>query len=100
MPLQVSSDAFAVEIRSELTTQHVEDPGTFRVGSIVELFLRAFESPPDDRFLIGVLDNVQRVEVEPEPHLIRSELMLIVEMGVVGGEAFVQPEMGPVLTGD
>ena len=99
--LEVGLHAFPIEILSQFGAQHVEDPGSLRIGPEAELL---------HGIAVARVDHGSGVLVVPEDALgaaMQSVLEVVVaqqlpgvEQRVVGREALVEPEMTPVTAGD
>ena len=100
MPFKIRLDALAVQFHAELAAQHVEHPGTLWVGARVELLHGIAIVAPDDGAGVVCLKHLLGFLPECILHRIGTEFLLLIENGVVAGEAFVEPEMRPVTAGD
>src|SRR5262245_25064084 len=100
MTLQVSPDATAIEFIAQLATEHVENPASLRIGVKAELVFGKIEVASNDGIGVVELDSdAARALIHHIKEFIVPVLSALVEAFVVGGEAFVKPEVRPVFAG-
>src|SRR5580765_3656786 len=101
MSLQVGLDAAAVKVFPKLRTQHVQNPTALGIREITKHVMRVIiVSPYDGIYIIGNASDLPGASVKLIQHVVATIFMFVVESFVISCEAFVQPDMAPILAGD
>ena len=101
MTLQVGLDAAAIEILTELTAEHVENPASLGIRVKAELILRRVEVAPHDGVrVVGHGGDALEPRIHHVEKGVVAILVFLVERLVVSRETLVQPQVRPVLAGD
>src|SRR6476661_7095169 len=101
MAFKVGLDAAAVEILAKLRAEHVQDPATLVISQVAEHVIRRIVSAADDGMdVVADAGNEAIVAIEIVKHRVATVLVTVIKRRVIGGEAFVEPKMAPVLAGD
>ena len=101
MTFHIRLDAQAIQVLTQLASQHVQDPAPLGIGAGVELLVRVCISPEKDRGLsIVPVGQALGIIVLVVQEFIASQQVTAVEVFVVCGEPLVEPEIGPVLARD
>ena len=99
--LKVSLDAAAIKVLAQLAAQHVQHPTAFRIRQKAELLLRIAPIATHNRVgLVRLAENAFGALIHAVAHRVRSVLMPFVQRVVIRREAFVQPQVRPILAGD
>src|SRR5436190_1426463 len=101
MPLQIGLDATTVKIGSKLATEHVQDPSALWIRKITKHLMRVIKVSAHDRIrVIGDASDLTGAAVKLIEHVIAAVFVFVIESLVICREAFVEPDLTPILAGD
>ena len=98
---KIGFDAAAIEIYAELGTESVQHPTAFRIGEEVEHIIRRIVGAPDNGIdVVADAGDLTRAGVKLIQHGVATIFVGIEERFVIGGEAFVEPDVAPIFASD